>query len=122
MDVHEGTATVREPTRFSAHLRQPREAPDAQEDADVEEATGPLEPRPLANAPVSSLGGEARRCVTFGVVLAGKPELLLFLNEPTSGLDGQHMEHHSVIEEVDRPRVSHLVHYPSTFASPLRKL
>jgi len=89
MDVHEGTATVREAMRFSAYLRQPYEIPEAQKDADVEEIIELLELQPLADALVFSLGGEARKRVTIGVELASKPELLLFLDEPTSGLDGQ---------------------------------
>jgi len=89
MDVHEGTATVREALRFSAYLRQPYEVPEAQKDADVEEIIELLELQPLADALVFSLGGEARKRVTIGVELASKPELLLFLDEPTSGLDGQ---------------------------------
>ena len=89
MDVHEGTATVREAMRFSAYLRQPCEVPIPQKDADVEEIIELLELQPLADALVSSLGVEARKRLTIGVELASKPELLLFLDEPTSGLDGQ---------------------------------
>ena len=89
MDVHEGTATVREAMRFSAYLRQPREVPIPQKDADVEEIIELLELQSLADALVSSLRVEARKRLTIGVELASKPELLLFLDEPTSGLDGQ---------------------------------
>jgi ATP-binding cassette subfamily G (WHITE) protein 2 (SNQ2) len=89
MDVHEGTATVREAMRFSAYLRQPYEVSVAQKDADVEEILELLELQPLADALVFSLGVEARKRLTIGVELASKPELLLFLDEPTSGLDGQ---------------------------------
>jgi len=89
MDVHEGTATVREAMRFSAYLRQPYEVPEPQKNADVEEIIELLELQPLADALVSSLGVEARKRLTIGVELASKPELLLFLDEPTSGLDGQ---------------------------------
>ena len=89
MDVHEGTATVREALRFSAYLRQPYEIPESQKDADVEEILELLELQPLADALVLSLGVEARKRLTIGVELASKPELLLFLDEPTSGLDGQ---------------------------------
>ena len=89
MDVHEGTATVREAMRFSAYLRQPHRVPKFQKDADVEEIIELLELQPLADALVVSLGVEARKRLTIGVELASKPELLLFLDEPTSGLDGQ---------------------------------
>ena len=37
MDVHEGTATVREAMRFSAYLRQPSHISTEEKDAYVEE-------------------------------------------------------------------------------------
>ncbi|EKM61431.1 uncharacterized protein PHACADRAFT_248034 [Phanerochaete carnosa HHB-10118-sp] len=89
MDVHEGTATVREAMQFSAHLRQPAHVPKEEKDAYVEEMIELLELQDLADALVFSLGVEARKRLTIGVELASKPELLLFLDEPTSGLDGQ---------------------------------
>jgi ATP-binding cassette subfamily G (WHITE) protein 2 (SNQ2) len=89
MDVHEGTATVREAMRFSAYLRQPYHIPKEEKDAYIEEVIELLELQPLANALVFSLNVEARKRLTIGVELASKPELLLFLDEPTSGLDGQ---------------------------------
>jgi ATP-binding cassette, subfamily G (WHITE), member 2, SNQ2 len=89
MDVHEGTATVREAMRFSAYLRQPAEIPEAEKDAYVEEMIELLELQDLSEALVFSLNVEARKRLTIGVELASKPELLLFLDEPTSGLDAQ---------------------------------
>ena len=89
MDVHEGTATVREAMQFSARLRQPAHVPMEEKDAYVEEILELLELQDLADALVFSLGVEARKRLTIGVELASKPELLLFLDEPTSGLDGQ---------------------------------
>lgn len=89
MDVHEGTATVREALRFSAYLRQPASVPEEEKKEYVEEIIELLELQDLANALVFSLGVEARKRLTIGVELASKPELLLFLDEPTSGLDGQ---------------------------------
>ncbi|PCH34093.1 hypothetical protein WOLCODRAFT_87269 [Wolfiporia cocos MD-104 SS10] len=88
MDVHEGTATVREAMRFSAYLRQPYHISKAEKDAYVEEMIEVLELQDLADALVFSLGVEARKRLTIGVELASKPSLL-FLDEPTSGLDGQ---------------------------------
>ena len=81
MDVHEGPATVREAMRFSAHLRQPKEVPESEKDAYVEEMIELLELQDLADAMVLSLGVEARKRLTIGVELASKPELLLFLDE-----------------------------------------
>ncbi|KAF4573417.1 hypothetical protein EYR36_007932 [Pleurotus pulmonarius] len=89
MDVHEGTATVREALRFSAYLRQPASVPQAEKDAYVEEIIELLELQNLTEALIFTLGVEARKRVTIGVELASKPELLLFLDEPTSGLDAQ---------------------------------
>lgn len=89
MDVHEGTATVREAMRFSAYLRQPASVPKEEKDAYVEEMIELLELHDLSEALVFSLNVEARKRLTIGVELASKPELLLFLDEPTSGLDAQ---------------------------------
>ncbi|KAH9948182.1 ABC-2 type transporter-domain-containing protein [Amylocystis lapponica] len=88
MDVHEGSATVREAMRFSAYLRQPPSVSKAEKDDYVEEMIEVLELQDLADALVHSLGVEARKRLTIGVELASKPSLL-FLDEPTSGLDGQ---------------------------------
>ncbi|KAF8203885.1 pleiotropic drug resistance ABC transporter [Pholiota molesta] len=89
MDVHEGTATVREAMRFSAYLRQPSSVPKEEKDRYVEEMIELLELQNLSEALVFSLDMEARKRLTIGVELASKPELLLFLDEPTSGLDAQ---------------------------------
>ncbi|KAE9401914.1 pleiotropic drug resistance ABC transporter [Gymnopus androsaceus JB14] len=89
MDVHEGTATVREAMRFSAYLRQPAEVSIEEKNAYVEEIIELLELQDISEAVVFCLGVEARKRLTIGVELASKPELLLFLDEPTSGLDAQ---------------------------------
>lgn len=81
MDVHEGSATVREAMRFSAHLRQPASVSEEEKDAYVEEMIELLELQDLADALVITLGVEARKRLTIGVELASKPELLLFLDE-----------------------------------------
>ena len=49
MDVHEGTATVREAMRFSAYLRQPPEVPKEEKDQYVEEMIEVLELQDLAD-------------------------------------------------------------------------
>jgi ATP-binding cassette, subfamily G (WHITE), member 2, SNQ2 len=89
MDVHEGTATVREAMRFSAYLRQPAHISKEEKNAYVEDMLELLELQDLADAVVFSLNVESRKRLTIGVELASKPELLLFLDEPTSGLDAQ---------------------------------
>ncbi|KAF8131532.1 pleiotropic drug resistance ABC transporter [Boletus edulis] len=83
MDVHEGTATVREALRFSAYLRQPAEVPIKEKNRYL------LELQDVTEALVFTLSVEARKRLTIGVELASKPALLLFLDEPTSGLDAQ---------------------------------
>jgi ATP-binding cassette subfamily G (WHITE) protein 2 (SNQ2) len=89
MDVHEGTATVREAMRFSAYLRQPFDVPKEEKNAHVEETIDLLELHDFADAIVHSLDPAARKRLTIGVELASKSGLLLFLDEPTSGLDAQ---------------------------------
>ncbi|OJD19208.1 hypothetical protein AJ78_00821 [Emergomyces pasteurianus Ep9510] len=87
LDVHEPTQTVREALRFSALLRQPYETPESEKFAYVEEILSLLELESLADAiigdPETGLSVEERKRVTIGVELAAKPQLLLFLDEPT---------------------------------------
>ncbi|PGH07315.1 hypothetical protein GX51_01859 [Blastomyces parvus] len=87
LDVHEPTQTVREALRFSALLRQPYETPESEKFAYVEEILSLLELETLADAiigdPETGLSVEERKRVTIGVELAAKPQLLLFLDEPT---------------------------------------
>lgn len=88
MDLHDGTATIREAIEFSALLRQERHVPRAEKLAYVEEIIDLLELRELQDALIMSLGVEQRKRVTIAVELAARPSLL-FLDEPTSGLDSQ---------------------------------
>lgn len=84
---------MREALRFSAYLRQPHEVPKAEKDAYVEEVISLLEMEDIADAvigdPTVGLPVADRKRVTIGVELAAKPQLLLFLDEPSSGLDSQ---------------------------------
>lgn len=93
LDLHEPTQTVREALRFSADLRQPFHVPIAERHAYVEEIIALLEMEDIADCIIGSeefgLTVEQRKRVTIGVELAAKPELLLFLDEPSSGLDSQ---------------------------------
>src|ERR1700727_75164 len=88
-----GTQNGREALRFSAYLRQPHETPKAEKDAYVEEVISLLEMEDIADAiigdPTVGLPVADRKRVTIGVELAAKPQLLLFLDEPSSGLDSQ---------------------------------
>lgn len=89
MDLHDGTATIREALEFSAILRQDREIPRQEKLDYVKNIIDLLELGDIEDAIISSLGVEQRKRLTIGVELAAKPSLLLFLDEPTSGLDSQ---------------------------------
>jgi ATP-binding cassette subfamily G (WHITE) protein 2 (SNQ2) len=87
MDLHDGTATIREALEFSAILRQDKETPRQEKLDYVNKIIDLLELEEMQDALVSSLGVEQKKRLTIGVELAAKPSLLLFLDEPTSGLD-----------------------------------
>ena len=89
MDLHDGTATVREALEFSALLRQDRKRSRAEKIAYVDTVIDLLELNEIQDAVVNCLGVEQRKRLTIGVELAAMPQLLLFLDEPTSGLDSQ---------------------------------
>lgn len=87
VDLHLSTATVRESLRFSAVLRQHSSVPLEAKHAHVEEVIRTLGMESFAEAivgePGHGLNVEQRKRLTIGVELAAKPELLLFLDEPT---------------------------------------
>lgn len=89
MDIHDGTATIREALEFSAILRQDREIPHEEKIAYVDQVIDLLELGEIQDAIINSLGVEQKKRLTIGVELAAKPSLLLFLDEPTSGLDSE---------------------------------
>ncbi|KAM7198531.1 putative ABC transporter [Rhypophila sp. PSN 637] len=89
MDLHDGTATIREALEFSAILRQPRDTPHHEKMEYVDKIIDLLELQDIEDAIINSLGVEQKKRLTIGVELAAKPSLLLFLDEPTSGLDSQ---------------------------------
>ena len=64
----------------------------------VEEMIELLELQDLSEVLVFSLNVEAWKRLTIGVELASKPELLLFLDEPTSSLDVQRYSNHLYLE------------------------
>jgi ATP-binding cassette subfamily G (WHITE) protein 2 (SNQ2) len=88
-DTHLESTTVREALLFSARLRQPRDVPEAEKVAYVESCLKMCELEAYADAIVGSLGVEHRKRTTIAVELAAKPKLLLFLDEPTTGLDSR---------------------------------
>lgn len=96
IDVHEDTQTVREALRFSAYLRQPHHVSKEEKDAYVEQVIALLEMEGIADAMIGNtvvgLSVAERKRVTIGVELAAKPELLLFLDEPSSGMSNSRLD------------------------------
>lgn len=84
MDIHDETATIREAFEFSALLRQSSDTSKEDKLAYVETVLGILELNDIQDAIIGSLQLEQKKRVTIGVELCAKPELLLFLDEPTS--------------------------------------
>ncbi|RKK92030.1 Multidrug resistance protein CDR2 [Fusarium oxysporum] len=105
MDLHDGTANVREALEFSALLRQPKHYSKAEKLAYVSKVLDLLDLNDVQDALIGEDGGglgvERLKRVTIGVELAARPEIL-FADEPTSGLDSQ--------------GASRIVHYLKTLA------
>ncbi|KAI9841060.1 MAG: hypothetical protein M1837_001031 [Sclerophora amabilis] len=91
-DIHLPTQTVREALQMTARLRRPTDIPIHEKDEYVEAIIEMLEMEDFADAligvPGAGLNLERRKRATIGVELAAKPDIL-FLDEPSSGLDGQ---------------------------------
>lgn len=89
LDVHEPSATVREALQFSALLRESKYVTQRDKYDYVEKIIRLLELEDIADAIIgpreSGLSFEQRKRITIGVELASKPQLLLFLDEPTTG-------------------------------------
>jgi ABC-type multidrug transport system ATPase subunit len=98
MDLHDGSATIREAFIFSALLRQPSYYTKQEKIAFADSVIDMLDLRPYQDALVGdmtnglSLGVEITKRVTVGVELAARPKIL-FVDEPTSGLDSQSATH-----------------------------
>ncbi|KAL7811019.1 P-loop containing nucleoside triphosphate hydrolase protein [Trichoderma aethiopicum] len=92
MDLHDGTATVREAIEFSALLRQPLTYSREERLAYVDTVLELLDLVDVQHVLIGEEGGglgvERLKRVTIGVELAARPEIL-FADEPTSGLDSQ---------------------------------
>ncbi|TFK72093.1 pleiotropic drug resistance ABC transporter [Pluteus cervinus] len=89
LDIHVPTTTVREALLFSAKLRRPQSVTLAENETYVERCIKLCGLEDYADAMVGTLNTEFRKRTTIAVELAAKPKLLLFLDEPTTGLDSQ---------------------------------
>ena len=84
MDIHDGSSTIREAFEFSALLRQSADVPRQEKLDYVQTVLDTLDLTELQDAVISSLPLEQKRRTTIGVELCARPNLLLFLDEPTS--------------------------------------
>ncbi|KAL7654244.1 hypothetical protein ACMYSQ_008909 [Aspergillus niger] len=93
LDIHEPYATVCEALEFSALLRQSRDTPTEEKLRYVDTIINLLELNDLEHTligrPGAGLSVEQRKRLTIGVELVAKPSILICLDEPISGLDGQ---------------------------------
>lgn len=90
-DIHLPTQTVCEALQVTAKLRRSVQISHEEKDSYVEAVIEMLEMEDFADALIGVPGAGVdleQRKVTIGVELAAKPEIL-FLDEPSSGLDGQ---------------------------------
>jgi len=92
-DLHLDELTVRESLIFAARMRRSSDIPDSEKVAYVEKIIKILDMELYADAIVGQIGDglnvEQRKKLSIGVELVAKPSLLLFLDEPSSGLDSQ---------------------------------
>lgn len=84
MDIHLETSTVREAFEFSALLRQSSKIRRRDKIAYVAGILKILDMSDLQNMVIRSLSLEQKKRTTIGVELCANPDLLLFLDEPTS--------------------------------------
>jgi ABC transport system ATP-binding/permease protein len=83
--VHAGL-TVREALRYAARLRLPGDATTSDVEASVDRVMAELALEPHADTRVGSLSGGQRKRAGVATELLSRPSLL-FLDEPTTGLD-----------------------------------
>ncbi|KAK4120366.1 hypothetical protein N657DRAFT_693082 [Parathielavia appendiculata] len=92
MDLHDGTATVREALEFSALLRQPNDYSREEKLAYVDKVLETLDLVDVQHVLIGEDGGglgvERLKRVTIAIELVARPQIL-FADEPTSGLDSQ---------------------------------
>ena len=85
-EIVHGQLTVREALRYSARLRLPGDSSRPDVDAAVDRVLAEVSLEEHADQRVSALSGGQRKRAGVAVELLGRPSLL-FLDEPTTGLD-----------------------------------
>jgi ABC-type multidrug transport system ATPase subunit/pSer/pThr/pTyr-binding forkhead associated (FHA) protein/ABC-type multidrug transport system permease subunit len=85
-EIVHGGLTVREALRYSARLRLPRDATDGDVEESVQRVMDELSLREHAGTRIASLSGGQRKRAGVATELLSRPSLL-FLDEPTTGLD-----------------------------------
>lgn len=85
-EIVHGRLTAREALRFAAELRLPEDMPSADLDAAVERVIGEVGLERQADTSIGSLSGGQRKRAGVASELISRPGLL-FLDEPTTGLD-----------------------------------
>ncbi|KAJ8569442.1 hypothetical protein ON010_g5819 [Phytophthora cinnamomi] len=88
MDIHADSATIREALTFSAFLRRGSDVSYEKKYDSVVECLELLELDSIADRYVRGCSVEQLKRLTIGVELAAQPSLL-FLDEPTNGLDAR---------------------------------
>ncbi|TMW55199.1 hypothetical protein Poli38472_013090 [Pythium oligandrum] len=86
MDIHSTAATIYEALVFSAYLRQSQGVSEADKLATVDECLDLMELRAIASQRIEHCSIEQRKRLTIAVELVAQPSVL-FLDEPTTGLD-----------------------------------
>ena len=87
-DIHMDYCTVREAVAFSAAMRLPASVAARAREAFVDEVMQLLELAPIAGRRTGSLAQGERKRLTIAVEMASNPSIL-FLDEPTTGLDAR---------------------------------
>ncbi|KAG2768248.1 hypothetical protein PC116_g11180 [Phytophthora cactorum] len=88
MIFHSTGSTFREAITFSAFLRQGDDVPDGRKFDSVDECLELLGLEEIADQMIRGSSMEKMKRTTIGVEMAAQPSVL-FLNEPTSGLDAR---------------------------------